>query len=236
VERLSFNWTDQSLRVVTDTANEVDCDTNCPVMSLGAFVTRRNAVAGINGTYFCPQDYAACRGKINSFGTPVWNTFSKNWRHGDRIKYAAAPLVALDTTNRPFLYSETRNFTSAADFSNNFHRTSKAAGGSGVLQAAFSNGPILMQNGVLVLKSSQMDWKQANVKSARGGFGWKGNRMVFFVAHGATVTDLAAVAKALGLTNAVNIDGGGSTALHMNGRYVLGPGRNLPNVILVTRR
>ena len=78
-----------------------------------------------------------------------------------------------------------------------------------------------------------MDTKQRTVKSYRGAIGWKGSTMYFYVVRGATVTDSAAVAEALGLDYAMNLDGGGSTAMMQNGSYILGPGRNIPDAILL---
>jgi exopolysaccharide biosynthesis protein len=44
------------------------------------------------------------------------------------------------------------------------------------------------------------------------------------------------VYKKLGVDNAMNIDAGGSAALWANGRYIIGPGRDIPNAILFGRR
>jgi hypothetical protein len=236
VDRMEFTWSDSALKIMTDTANTSDCTNNCPTLSLGSFIARRSAVAGMHGTYFCPATYAACALKKNSYDFPVYNSFSKGWRNEGRIKYTIQPLVAFDTSNRPFLYTETRQFKGQAAFLTKFSADSLAAGGTGVLQAAFSNGPILVKNSTYVLKSTQLDYKQATAKGYRGGIGWKGSKMVLFVARSATVYDLAAVAVSLQLENAVNLDGGGSTAMFNDGRYLLGPGRGLPNAILLVRR
>ncbi|MCR4305598.1 MAG: hypothetical protein NUV73_00765, partial [Candidatus Daviesbacteria bacterium] len=56
-----------STKVIVDTASESDCGNNCPVLSLAEYVSRNGAYAGINGSYFCPADYASCSGKSNSF-------------------------------------------------------------------------------------------------------------------------------------------------------------------------
>jgi len=45
--------------------------------------------------------------------------------------------------------------------------------------------------------------------------------------------DLAGIFISLGATDALNLDGGGSVALYENGRYKAGPGRSLPNAIIV---
>jgi hypothetical protein len=62
-----------STRVVVDTATDGDCKDNCPVLSLGDYVARSGAFAGINGSYFCPASYPTCAGKTNSFDTLVMN-------------------------------------------------------------------------------------------------------------------------------------------------------------------
>ena len=48
---------------------------------------------------------------------------------------------------------------------------------------------------------------------------------------------LAAVgqAQALGARDAMNLDGGGSVAMWFGGGYVAGPGRQLPNAILLMK-
>jgi hypothetical protein len=227
VDMLTFSWADSSLAIKTDTASNQDCGQNCPVKSLGSFVSRRNAVAGIHGTYFCPQDYSWCAGKRNAYNAPVLNSFSHVTINGKKIKYTSEPIVVIASDNQPYYYPAGIDLYSLARFT--------ATTGKNV-QAMFSNGPGLIAGGKLILKSSQMDTKQATVKAARGVFGWQGETMYLFVVQRATVTDAAAVADALDLDYAVNLDGGGSTALFNDGRYILGPGRSLPNAILVTRK
>src|SRR3989344_5323649 len=55
-----------STRVIVDTASDGDCRDNCPVLSLGDYVSRNGAFAGINGSYFCPASYPSCAGKARS--------------------------------------------------------------------------------------------------------------------------------------------------------------------------
>ena len=63
----------------------------------------------------------------------------------------------------------------------------------------------------------------------------KGNTAYIGVVHSATVAESARVMKSLGMENAMNLDNGGSTAV-WSGGYKVGPGRNLPNVILFVRK
>lgn len=234
VDIMTLDISMSTYKVMVDTAENTDCRDGCVTLPLKTLVDRRRAVAGMHGTYFCPIDYAACAGRVGSYDFPVFNSYTKAMINSDRIKYTSQPMVAIDTTNRPFLYRQGKDFFTFEEFEAQFRADSLAAGGSGVLRAEISNGPTLMAGGTLVLKSTDMDTKQATVKSYRGFFGWKGNVLTFGVVRAATVTDTAAVAQALGLTDAINLDGGGTTALYHNGGYVLGPGRNLANALLIT--
>lgn len=226
VNYVSFNRTDPGIKIYTDTGQDVDCTSDCTVLPLATYLDRHDAVAGIHGTYFCPSDYASCAGQINSYLYPVYNSFSGVMINNKRIKYTTQPMIAIDTNNQPHYYHQAIDFKNQTTF-----ETTKGV----KLQAAISNGPALLEAGVNVLKSSEMDTKQATVKSYRGAFGYKGDTMYLLVVHGATVTDSAAVVTTMGLDYAINLDGGGSTALYNAGDYVLGPGRNLPNAIIITK-
>jgi len=234
VEMLRFDRANPALKIKTDTASTSDCHNNCPVLPLASYVSRRAGTAGIHGTYFCPPDYASCSGQINYYYFPVYNSFSRVMINAGRIKYTSEPIVLFDTSNRPFFVKETKSFTSYQDLLNEFAVMSRNAGGSGQLQAAISNGPPLIINGQNVVNQYQLDAKQATVKSYRGAIGWKGDTIYLMVVRSATVTDSATVMKTLGLDYAINLDGGGSTAFYNAGRYVIGPGRSLPNAIIVT--
>ena len=53
--------------VKTVSASPQNCKNNCPAKNLRQYALENNAVAAINGSYFCPPDYTSCKGKINSF-------------------------------------------------------------------------------------------------------------------------------------------------------------------------
>lgn len=224
VNYLSFNRTNPLIVITTDTGQTTDCHNGCAVYSLGTYVERRHGVAGIHGTYFCPAEYPSCSGQTNSYLYPVYNSYSRVMVNNARIKYTTQPMVAFDLANTPYYFHQAKDFINQATFEANY----------GVkLRAAISNGPQLVEKGVNVLHPSSLDSKQATVKSYRGALGWKGDTIYLMVVEGATVTDSAAVMTALGLDYAINLDGGGSTAMFNASHYVLGPGRSLPNAIVL---
>ena len=59
--------------------------------------------------------------------------------------------------------------------------------------------------------------------------------MYLAIISNATVVDAAYAMKGLGALDALNLDGGGSSAMYINGSYVVGPGRSLPNAIILTK-
>ena len=226
VNYLSFDRKNPELRIMTDTGNNGDCKTNCTVNSLSTYVGRRKGLAGIHGTYFCPTDYSACAGQTNSYLYPVYNSYTGTMVNNGRVKFTTQPMVAFDTSNKPYYYHQAIDFVNKGTF--------EAANGV-KLQAAISNGPAMVENKKNVLDTGILDSKQATVKSFRGALAWKGDSIYLLVVSGATVTDSAAVMTAMGMDYAINLDGGGSTALYNAGRYILGPGRNLPNAVLITQ-
>ncbi len=81
-----------STKVIVDTASDSDCRDNCPVLSLGDYVARNGAYAGVNGSYFCPASYPTCAGKTNSFDTLVMNK-NKTYFNSDNNVYSNVPVA-----------------------------------------------------------------------------------------------------------------------------------------------
>jgi exopolysaccharide biosynthesis protein len=91
----------------------------------------------------------------------------------------------------------------------------------------------LIFEGKVTVTPGELDTKQLTVKSNRSGIGFRGDDMYLVVATGATVIDLGNIMNALGMQYATNLDGGGSSALIFEGQYKIGPGRNLPNALVI---
>ncbi|EKE06040.1 MAG: hypothetical protein ACD_19C00109G0001 [uncultured bacterium] len=91
-----------STRVIVDTASDSDCKNDCPVMSLGDYVSRSGAFAGINGSYFCPADYPSCYDKKNSFDTLAMNK-NKKYSNSDNNVYSMVPAVIFSGNTARFV-------------------------------------------------------------------------------------------------------------------------------------
>jgi len=199
-----------STRVIVDTASDGDCRDNCPVLSLGDYVGRSGAFAGVNGSYFCPADYPSCAGKTNSFDTLAMNK-NKKYLNSDNNVYSTVPAVIFQSGSMRFVGQ------------------SLDTGVDGVL----ANQPLLVSGGNVAFGGGS-DPKQGS-KGTRSFVGNKGGTAYIGVVHNVTVAEMAQVLKAMGLDNALNLDSGGSTAL-WSGGYKAGPGRGIPNAILFVRK
>ena len=204
-----------STRVIVDTASGSDCANDCPVLSLGDYVSRNGAIAGINGSYFCPASYPQCAGKTNSYDTLLMNK-SKTYFNSANNVYSQVPAVIISGNSARFV-------SRSADWGRD----------TGV-EMVLANHPLMVLNGQVVFGGNS-DPKQGS-KGPRSFIASKGSTVYIGVVYNATVGEAAHALKSLGLDNALNLDSGGSTALWANGRYLAGPGRAIPNAILFVRK
>ena len=199
-----------STRVIIDTASDGTCANECPVLPLATYVSRSNAYAGINGSFFCPAEYPSCVGKTNSFDTLVMNK-NKVYFNSDNNIYSTVPAVVFGGNWARFV---SRSLDWGRDTS---------------VDAVIGNYPLYVQGGQNIFGGSG-DAKLTS-QGARTFIANKGNMVYIGIVYGASSSDAAKVFHALGMENALGLDQGGSTALWHSG-YKAGPGRNIPSAIL----
>lgn len=197
-------------RAVVETASESDCSDNCPTKPLAEHIAASGGFAGINGAYFCPPDYPRCQGKVNSFDTLAVNGRTKAVLNRSNNVYSAVPLVAMYGTSLSF-YDQTVQWG-----------VDTSSGG------ALANHPRLLRDGSIATSDEA-------TKGTRGFIGTKDGAIVIGHVFAASLADTAEVLKTLGLQHALNLDGGGSSALWMEGSYRVGPGRTLPTAIVLVK-
>lgn len=199
-----------STRVMVDTASEGDCGDNCPVLPLATYVGRNGAYAGINGSYFCPASYPSCAGKTNTFDTLLMNKNKVYFNSANNV-YSNVPAVIFT--------GNTARFVGA----------SAEWGRDTGVDAVLANRPLLVSGGQSVFGGSSE--AKEGAKGGRSFVGASGSTAYIGVVHSATVGEAAKVLATMGMQSALNLDDGGSTAL-WSGGYKVGPGRDLPNVLL----
>ncbi len=206
------------VKVRTVSASSGNCtDVPCGAKTLAQYVSQQGGFAGINGTYFCPPDYSQCAGKAYSYNFAVYNTPSGGWVNQNALGWDALIGLAVFSGNSASFYQYPNQW------------------GRGSVTAGITNSPgLLVHNGTIVMNDSKLDSYQ-KVKSTRGALGVGGGNIILAIISGASITDAAHAMKAIGASDALNLDGGGSAALYIDGNYKVGPGRLLPNAIVLTR-
>ena len=208
---------DVTVRTVTGTT--VDCTTSCPAKPLADYATQWSAYAGMNGTYLCPPDYASCAGKVNSFDYAVYHSFLGRWINSANLNSLNGMVTFNGKTPKFFRRS---------------YEYARTAAGAPAVTAGISNYPLLLSGGSVVDSEAEQAAYQKE-KGTKGSIGTDGTYVFLALISGANVTDSAYVLQALGVKDALNVDGGGTSAMYIGGSYKVGPGRLLPNAILLTK-
>jgi hypothetical protein len=121
------------------------------------------------------------------------------------------------------------------------------------MQTAVGGGPVLVQNGNIQITNNQeikFAGKAIDDKHPRSAMGYTADGQLIFLivqgrfpgkAEGATLTQLAQILKDIGCTEALNLDGGGSSCLLINGKQTIQPSdkegqRAVPAVFVVRKK
>ena len=206
-----------SVTVRTLTANDTDCAADCPAKPLVEFLNDAGAFAGMNGSYLCPPDYSWCAGKVNSYDYAVYNSLLGKWLNPDHLDSPTNALVTFSATGTPRFYRYAHAYDRSA------------------VAGAISNFPVLLLGGAVVdSEAEQADYQKQ--RGMKGSIGTDGTYLYLTLVSGASVTDSAYVLQALGAQHAMNLDGGGTSAMFHGGGYKVGPGRQLANAVVLVRR
>ena len=218
LDRRNQHW-----QILTDTGDVTDCGQDCNALSVREYVQRNNGVAGIQGTYFCTSWWCGESG-LNSFLWPVFNSSLRTMINQARVYFTADPMIIFDTSRKPYYLPAGSDFVSLEDFERRMGVT---------VQAAISNTPAMVAASVNILNESYLNSSLRYSHATRAFIGWRGTYIYLVSVRSATIPDATAVAMAMGLEYALNLDGGSSSGMFHDGSYLIGPGRNVPNAIVV---
>ncbi|MES2775017.1 MAG: phosphodiester glycosidase family protein [Bacteroidota bacterium] len=120
------------------------------------------------------------------------------------------------------------------------------------MQTAVGGGPVLVQNGNIKISNNEelkFAGKAIGDKHPRTAMGYTGDGRVIVlciqgrfpgIAEGATLTQEAQILKDLGCEEALNLDGGGSSCLLVNGKETIAPSdkvqRPVPAVFIIKQK
>lgn len=218
VKILSISREKAQLRTLA--ANSSDCFVNCSAKSVKNFVEQVEGVAGINATYFSADTGST----TNSFLSPFFNSPVGRLLNEYKMPHHHGPLLIV-TTGGQYDYFH-RSIDAGWELSDYEERTGRT------VAAAVSNYPSLVEGGEVIVGNEILEPSMTNDR-IRVGIGYTKDRVYLVTVHDANVTDLAYVFKKLRVRNAMNLDGGTSSALYSVGQYKVGPGRLVPNAIVL---
>lgn len=118
------------------------------------------------------------------------------------------------------------------------------------METAVGGGPVLLQNGMINITNNEelkFAGKAINDKHPRSAMGYTADGLLIFLAiegrfpgkaEGATLTQIAQMLQQIGCIEALNLDGGGSSCLLLNGKQTITPSdkegqRGVPAVFLI---
>jgi len=108
------------------------------------------------------------------------------------------------------------------------------------VQEALGGGPRLVKAGAIAVNPRAegfTDPKILTQSCQRSAVGiTQARELLLVTCPSATIRQLAGVMRALGAYNAMNLDGGASSSLWLQGRYVTAPGRDISNALVVLKR
>ena len=120
------------------------------------------------------------------------------------------------------------------------------------METAVGGGPAVMQNGEIKITNNEelkFAGKAINDKHPRTAMGYaRDNKLIILliegrnnIAHGATLQQEAQILKDLGCFKALNLDGGGSNCMLVNGKETIKPSdsvgqRPLPAVFIIQHK
>jgi tetratricopeptide (TPR) repeat protein len=108
------------------------------------------------------------------------------------------------------------------------------------IRTALGAGPMLVNNGVIVLNSQQegfTDVKFTTNRAQRSFIGEMENGiLVIGTVSSVTFYELATALKNMNIINGMNLDGGASSGLYYGGELLTAPSRKLSNAIVITKK
>jgi exopolysaccharide biosynthesis protein len=106
-------------------------------------------------------------------------------------------------------------------------------------EAAIGAGPVLVSNGEVDVDYKRDGFNDPKITSQAGARSFIGTdaegRLVIGTTSSATIDSMAQVLQQLGFQNAMNLDGGASSALYYDGSMLRAPGRELSNALIIER-
>lgn len=107
------------------------------------------------------------------------------------------------------------------------------------IRSGVGAGPYLLKDSKIVVNPKLEGFTEEKITTAKATRSFIGttnkNMLVIGVVDGVSVAEMAEIAKNIGLTDAMCLDGGASSGLFYNNSYIVKPGRALSNAVVITQ-
>ncbi|MBW4841160.1 MAG: phosphodiester glycosidase family protein [Paenibacillaceae bacterium] len=190
-------------------------DTVGKVEELSSLAKRHKAVVAVNGTFF------------NAYTNDAYKAPYGYIVNGGELKMKAS-----GDKRTIFTYDSNllARLIPGADFNEAF--------AAGTMEGALQAGPRLVVNSKVSVDVKAEGFKDPKILTgggARSALGLtRDHKLILLTSGGATIPQLAEIMKQAGAYQAMNLDGGASSGLYYNGKYLTQPGRKISNALIVT--
>lgn len=107
------------------------------------------------------------------------------------------------------------------------------------MRTTIGAGPTLLKGGKILANGKSEGFSEDKINKNRAQRSFAGitrnNILIIGTVPNVNVKELAEIAKAIGVVNGINLDGGASSSLYFKGKYITTPGRKLSNALVITK-
>ncbi len=181
---------------------------------------------GINGAYFCPEDYKWC-GKTYTNADRAYEG-KQNFKFGG--DFGAKGFFGFDANDKPLFVLDNVWYGKGIDRSYNVDKKKE-------LKNGISNIPVLLLEGKNILPESESEIDAKMRASSAKSFicsNEKGDTVYFGTVTSATIYEMPDfIKKNFGCYQAIGLDNGGSMGMSYEGRVIRKPGRKIMDAFAV---
>lgn len=198
--------------------------------TLRSLIVSGRGVAGINGAYFLPRDYTGQPDTTNTIrimwgNGPLYSRYFPDTGVNGIFWFLRSGLPIVIQNN---IYSE---------------KTLRDNTNSGMIlevENGIANFPILLQSGSSLMARYDRAWlitEKMKVKGTKSFICRTANDDIKMGTIGSiSMVDVPDFIRRFGCVDAINLDNGGSLAMYDQGKYVVGPGRNIMDAFIIVKK
>ncbi|UFX83115.1 phosphodiester glycosidase family protein [Candidatus Absconditicoccus praedator] len=197
--------------------------------SLETLVDNVGGVSGVNGVYFCPDDYSECDGNY----THTYRVYEGQHESKYGEDLGARGLFGFDDNGLPLMILNNYGYVDGIDRNFNENKFEK-------LQYGLANYPVLMLNGENVVNESKDIMDDKMTTPGTKSFICSTNNQEEVIMGTVSDVNIEGLAdfvdESLGCYDAINLDAGGSLGMMYENDKKMSPGREIMDAFVVVKK